>query len=212
MALHQRRESVGRTRFLLALSLSTVTALGVAAPLALRAVNAEANLTSSPYSDGTNPSADEFANDLLGTPSDRSLRSGAGGIGGIEAQTPAKGQAQTTKSESTDAPAETDQPSEEPVLTNPGEEPPPTEEPVEPPVEETTTTSVTEPPVTEPPTTDTTAPTDTTTPETTTPTTDPDDTTSTTSNGSSTTSSSIPVEDSATTSSSTSTTVTGPTP
>ena len=37
--MQQPRGSVGRTRFLLALSLSTVTAVAVAAPLALQAVN-----------------------------------------------------------------------------------------------------------------------------------------------------------------------------
>lgn len=172
MALYQRRETSGRTRFLLALSLSTVTALGVAAPLAIQAVNAdEVNFASgNPNAAATAEQADDDF--FSGERANRRLSAhDAEAKGGIGSRIPAKAQSQTSKSETDPSAPRT----EESVLTNPTTTT----------TEATTTTSTTsstETTTTTQPPDDTTTTTDstTTTSSTTTSTTDPDSTTTTT--------------------------------
>ena len=83
MALYQRRDSVGRTRFLLALTLSTVTAVGVAAPLAIQTLREEAK----PTFVAGNPDTDATADDESSSDGDdRSLDADIGGIGGIRSE------------------------------------------------------------------------------------------------------------------------------
>ncbi len=156
MALYQRRDAAGRTRFLLALTLSTLTAIAVAAPLAIEAVQADEPTFTA---DGPNGGgADDVA-----LP-DRSLDTSGGDLGGIDARPHAKGQGQTSKSDEPGSPTTTPEPApaDETALTNPETEPTTT-------VPDTTTT------------TDPAAPTDPTDPgDTTTTTEDPDATTTTT--------------------------------
>lgn len=83
MALYQRRDSVGRTRFLLALTLSTVTAVGVAAPLAIQTLREQDKAT---FAAG-NPDTDATAEDDESSEGDdRSLDAEIGGIGGIRSE------------------------------------------------------------------------------------------------------------------------------
>ena len=86
MALYQQRDSSGRTRFLLALSLSTVTALGVAAPLAIKAVRAPESTAVA-----VAPVEDDAPADTDPDSDSRSLTiDGADGRGGIGSREPAK--------------------------------------------------------------------------------------------------------------------------
>ena len=119
MALYQRRESSGRTRFLLALSLSTVTALAVAAPLAIKAVNVDESTFAANTPAAQNGSPLNNDDLLSGSTTRRSLEaSNADAKGGIESREPAKAQAQTSKSD--DQPAATAPTGpEDSVLTNP---------------------------------------------------------------------------------------------
>lgn len=192
MALSHRRESVGRTRFLLALSLSTVTALAVAAPLAIQAVNADQPTFVA--ADPTDGFGAERADDDLAAPRDRSLETESdGGLGGIGTRPPAKGQGQTSKTESDDGTATTpsDPGPDAPVLTNP--EPATTDSPPDDPVATTTTIAVTTTSVLDPTTSTSEDPTTTTS--------EVDPTTSSTDTGSSTstTDTSVPPETTTTT-------------
>ena len=126
MALYQRRESSGRTRFLLALSLSTVTALVVAAPLAIKAVSVDESTFAANTPAAQNESSLNNDDLLSGSTSRRSLEaSNADAKGGIESREPAKAQAQTSKS--ANQPAATGP--EDSALTNPTT----TETPADPP-------------------------------------------------------------------------------
>jgi hypothetical protein len=94
--VQQLRGSVGRTRFLLALSLSTVTAVAVAAPLALQAMNAEQPTTVDPVGPGAGGSSGE---DLLSdSDGDRSLEGDGESQGGIGARPNPKALSETGKS------------------------------------------------------------------------------------------------------------------
>jgi hypothetical protein len=96
--VQQPRESVGRTRFLLALSLSTVTAVAVAAPLALQAINGPDD--SGNVVDPAGPgSADDLLSDEEG---DRSLEGNGTPQGGIGARPEPKALSETGKGETTD--------------------------------------------------------------------------------------------------------------
>lgn len=196
MALNHRRETSGRTRFLLALTLSTLTAIGVAAPLAIQAVNApEVKFASG------NPNAaetgGELGNDRLsGERADRRLSAYDAELkGGIASRIPAKAQAQTSKSEAEPTSPQT----QESVLTNPTTTT----------VEESTSTTAASTTETSTSTTGTTQPPDetTTTSEPTTTTTEATTTTSSTTSTSTTTSTTAPT----TTTSTTSTTSAPPT-
>lgn len=170
MALPYRRDPAGRSRFLIALSLSTVTALGVAAPLAIQAINADepAFVSGDPV---LAPAAEADAEDGPNPLEERSLDPGRSeAMGGISSRPPAKGQGQTSKSES-DVPVDEPEAADEQVLTN---EPAPAPADQPPSVSSTTaapTTSTTAPKTT------TTGPTTTTTRPTTTSTTGPTTTT-----------------------------------
>ena len=119
MPLYQRRESSGRTRFLLALTLSTVTALAVAAPLAIKAVKVDESTFAANTPAAQNGSPLNNDDLLSGSTTRRSLEaSNADAKGGIESREPAKAQAQTSKS--ADQPAATAPTGpEDSVLTNP---------------------------------------------------------------------------------------------
>lgn len=121
MALQQRRESAGQPRFLLALSLSTVTALAVAAPLAIRAVNADDDNTfavTDPTFEGT---GEGITDEGLAASDERLLTPNSSAPkGGIGSRPPdAKALSQTTKGGTTEAGS--GQPSlvDNSVLTNP---------------------------------------------------------------------------------------------
>ncbi len=94
MALHYRREAPVRPRFLLALTLSTVTALAVGAPLAIQATGHEASSSSAAgpgdggdaVGYGDNVGADAIGQSRLGD--------GPDGIGGIAAENDSKAKAQ----------------------------------------------------------------------------------------------------------------------
>ena len=148
MALYQRREIPGRTRFLLALSLSTVTAVGVAAPLALQALRADESTVA--YVNPTIVEPDELDSD---PGPELTIATDGGGIGGIGARPPAKGQGQTTKTETDDGGAGDPSPDES-VLTNPSGPEAETTSSTKPPTSSTSTsqptTSSTAPPPTEP--------------------------------------------------------------
>lgn len=118
MSLHQRRDSSGRTRFLLALTLSTVTAIGVAAPLAIQAVRADDVRFVGPADGGRDP-ADDDQSEGDGNP--RSLTDASGDAkGGIGSRPPAKAKAQTSKSEtSKSSTSPTTASRRAPALTNP---------------------------------------------------------------------------------------------
>jgi hypothetical protein len=73
MAQHVRRESNGYTRFVLALSLSTVTAIAVAAPLAVRAINADDPTVSYAISPDDGVDGAVGGADALSSTEDRSL-------------------------------------------------------------------------------------------------------------------------------------------
>ena len=148
MNLHYRLESAGRTRFLLALTLSTLTALGVAAPLAMQAVRAdEATFASG---DATSGPAVDNRDDLKAEVALNRSLSDDGSVqrGGIQAsEDTSKATGRTTKAESVEPIPAEEEPATESVLTNP--EPEPVEaEPITPeePVTETsapaTTTTV----------------------------------------------------------------------
>ncbi|MEM8925409.1 MAG: hypothetical protein AAGD35_18045 [Actinomycetota bacterium] len=164
MALQQRRETPGRARFLLALSLSTVTALGVAAPLAIQALRAdEVKFAGTPDPQVT-PTAPAEEDEI-----DRSLEGDSGSSkGGIGSREPAKAVAQTSKSE-TPAPRTPQTSPDDSVLTNPDEETPDDETEIT--VEGETTTTESGSSSSEPDAS-TTAPIDTTVPEETTTTTE----------------------------------------
>ncbi|MDH3682693.1 MAG: hypothetical protein OEV40_22400 [Acidimicrobiia bacterium] len=179
MALSNRRESVGRTRFLLALSLSTLTALAVAAPLAIQAVNADQPTFVA--GDPANGGGADRADDDLAISRDRSLATESeGGLGGIGTRPAAKGQGQTSKTESGDSGTAAPDPApDSAVLTNPA--PAPSDDPPVEPAETTTTIEATT-------TTEDPDPTTPTSEDTTTTTEDPDATTSTSDDTGSTTS------------------------
>ncbi len=124
MNLHYRLESAGRTRFLLALSLSTLTALGVAAPLAMQAMRAdEATFASG---DAAAAPADVDPEDVKAEVAlNRSLtESTTGQRGGIEAsEDTSKATGRTTKAESVEPVAPAEEPAPEGVLTNAEPEP-----------------------------------------------------------------------------------------
>ena len=85
MALYQRRDSVGRTRFLLALTLSTVTAVGVAAPLAIQALRSDEDTFAAINPDDGGATTVEEASGPIDAEG-RSLESEIAGIGGISAE------------------------------------------------------------------------------------------------------------------------------
>ena len=146
MTLHQRWDSSGRTRFLLALTLSTVTAVAVAAPLAIQAIRAdEVKVAGTPDRPATGEQ--ESDDDSI----DRTLTDDGGDAkGGIGSREPAKAVGQTSKSETQSPRPAAPTATENDVLTNPAPteadviDPPETEEPA-PPIdpEPTTTTSTT---------------------------------------------------------------------
>ncbi len=111
----QRWESSGRTRFLLALTLSSVTALGVAAPLAIEAMQADEVRFAGPSEDepDATPSGDgDDGPTLIETDGDAK--------GGIGSRSPVKAQAQTSKSETNGGSTPTTTPSSSgSALTNP---------------------------------------------------------------------------------------------
>ncbi len=115
MALQHRPDTPGRTRFLLALTLSTVTAVGVAAPLAVQALRAdEVRFAVQPDEpENSTPSTAEDRESI-----DRELRSDSDSKGGIGSRPPAKAVGQTTKSGSS-APRPAPAPADDTVLTNP---------------------------------------------------------------------------------------------
>lgn len=138
----QRWESSGRTRFLLALTLSSVTALGVAAPLAIEAMQADEVRFAGPSEDepDATPSGDaEDGPTLIETDGDAK--------GGIGSRSPVKAQAQTSKSETNGATTPTTAASSAgSALTNP---PSTTEyEPNEDPAAPTVSTTLAEAPTT----------------------------------------------------------------
>lgn len=182
MTLQQRRESPGRTRFLLALTLSTVTALGVAAPLAIQAMRADEVKVAVPTDD---PPLSDQPDDS--PDNDRSLTEADGDSkGGIGTRAPTKARAQTSKSETIedDSSTVTEPTVPDGALTNPSTPDTTVAEidPAGPGTEDTLAASTT--------TSTTTAPTTTTTeaePATTTTETDPDSTTSVSSTSTTTT-------------------------
>ena len=97
MHLQHRREASARPRFLLALTLSTVTALGVAAPLAIKA---NQNSHSPTYSSALPSPGDSSQTSNLNARNGQRTLSGQTTLsqGGIGAQARAKGQATTPKS------------------------------------------------------------------------------------------------------------------
>jgi hypothetical protein len=99
MAQHLRRETTGYTRFVLALSLSTVTAIAVAAPLAIRAIRADQTVAyAGPGETGGFGQPGAGSDDELSSAPDRSLGDDDDvAKGGIDSAL-AKSQAQTSKS------------------------------------------------------------------------------------------------------------------
>jgi hypothetical protein len=101
MALQHRREAAVRPRFLLALTLSTVTALVVAAPLAVRAIRADAPSYASSVPSLTNDpsSGSRSIDDLSSQLNERTLSDGdVPSQGGIGARVRTKAKDQTHKS------------------------------------------------------------------------------------------------------------------
>lgn len=153
MALQHRREAPIRPRFLLALTLSTVTACTIAAPLAIRALRADPTS----FAAGTPNSApvtDRQTHDLSSAEmSELTLDTSSGGLsrGGIGTQSRAKGQDTTTKSDGGAGQGVTTETS---VLSNETTAPPDTATATTPTTVEPTPTETTAPT-----TTDTTAPT-----------------------------------------------------
>ena len=102
MALQHRREAAIRPRFLLALTLSTVTACVVAAPLAIQAINAKGSSYAAGSPAANQPLTGRQTDDLSAAEvAQLSLAAGSEPLsqGGIGAQSRAKGQDTTTKSD-----------------------------------------------------------------------------------------------------------------
>lgn len=121
MALHHRREAPVRPRFLLALTLSTVTALAVGAPLAIQAIHADRERTEIA---GPAASSQGLQDGNVSQPMDgRSLRSGEslvrGGVG-ADSESASKGKAQAMSPKSAEAtiPAGTSSPSTDTTLAD----------------------------------------------------------------------------------------------
>lgn len=168
MALNQRRDSSGRTRFLLALTLSTVTALGVAAPLAIQAMRADEVKFAGP-SDVQNQT-EQSEDDPATEGDDRTLTDAGGDAkGGIGSRPPAKAQAQTSKSEASNSSGTpTTVATQGPALTNNPSTAVVSEDPAGPVAVELTSTTTAEPAETSTTAPTTTVPSTTTVPETTT--------------------------------------------